>query len=345
MAGVRRQGLAQTLAELRDRISQMTQRKGIGESNTKAVLIEPLLSRLGWDLEDIDEVSREYKRKRQDNPVDYALMVRREPCLFVEAKALRVDLSDRKWLSQTLGYATVVGVEWCVLTNGDEYRIYNAHAPVDIEEKLFRSVKISDDGQSRYTEQTLALLSKAEMGKRLIDEMWRRYFIDKRVKTAFEGVIQDEDRRIASLVRSRATDLKPKEILDSLGRAEIRIDFLEEPSNDDNGNGGPPKPTRSKGKGQEHPIDLIQGGMLSAPVEIEGIFRGTHLQATIEEDGQVVFDGETHKSLSAAAVAAKQSVSGKRHASNGWNFWWCHDPKTGKLVKLLDLRERYREGK
>ncbi len=43
--------------------------------------------------------------------------------LFVEAKDLGKDLSDRKWISQILGYATVVGAEWCVLTNGDEYRI------------------------------------------------------------------------------------------------------------------------------------------------------------------------------------------------------------------------------
>ena len=35
----------------------------------------------------------------------------REPKLFVEAKDLAKDLSGREWTSQTLGYATGVGVE------------------------------------------------------------------------------------------------------------------------------------------------------------------------------------------------------------------------------------------
>jgi hypothetical protein len=36
------------------------------------------------------------------------------PLLFIEAKAIEKDFTDRKWISQILGYATVVGLEWCV---------------------------------------------------------------------------------------------------------------------------------------------------------------------------------------------------------------------------------------
>jgi hypothetical protein len=104
--------LAETLPRLRKRIQEIRDRNGnVGEQNTKAALVDPLLSALGWDIEDIDEVSREYKRKSQDNPVDSALFMLRSPRLFVEAKGLEKDLRDRKWISQVLGYATVVGVE------------------------------------------------------------------------------------------------------------------------------------------------------------------------------------------------------------------------------------------
>src|SRR5688572_12418857 len=145
MAKSTRQNLTNVLPKLRKRIQRIQNRsENVGEQNTKAALIDPLLAALGWDVEDIDEVSREYRRKSQDNPVDYALFMLRSPRLFVEAKGLEKDLSDRKWISQVLGYATVVGVEWCVLTNGDEYRLYNAHAPVDVEQKLFRVVRISN---------------------------------------------------------------------------------------------------------------------------------------------------------------------------------------------------------
>ncbi len=79
--------MTNVLPRLRKRIQKIKNRKeSIGEQNTKAALIDPLLSALGWDVEDIDEVSREYRRKSQDNPVDYALFMLRSPRLFVEAK-------------------------------------------------------------------------------------------------------------------------------------------------------------------------------------------------------------------------------------------------------------------
>jgi hypothetical protein len=87
----------------------------------------------------------------------------------VEAKALEKDLNDRKSISQILGYATVVGVEWCALTNGDEYRIYNSRATVDMEEKPFRVIQFSDPAQVEYTLDTLDLLSISKMGEKLIN--------------------------------------------------------------------------------------------------------------------------------------------------------------------------------
>ena len=114
--------LDETLSRIAERISKYAQR-GLGEQNTKASLIEPLLAALGWDVQDPDEVHREYKKKSKDKPVDYALKVVREPRLLIEAKGLGQNLSDRRWVSQVLSYAVVVGVEWCVLTDG------NANSP------------------------------------------------------------------------------------------------------------------------------------------------------------------------------------------------------------------------
>jgi hypothetical protein len=97
MPNTTRQMLTGVLPKLRKRIEKIQNRnESIGEQNTKAALIDPLLAALGWDVEDIDEVSREYRRKSQDNPVDYALFMLRSPRLFVEAKGLEKDLSDRR---------------------------------------------------------------------------------------------------------------------------------------------------------------------------------------------------------------------------------------------------------
>jgi hypothetical protein len=221
-----RQTLSDTLLRVRNRINQIKDRKEtIGEQNTKSTLIDPILSALEWNLEELDEVRREYRRKPQDNPVDYALFMLRSPCLFVEAKALEKDLNDRKWISQVLGYATVVGVEWCVLTNGDEYRIYNSHATVDIEQKLFRTIHLSNSAQEEYTLGTLGLLSKSKMGEKLITILWKAHFVDYWVKMALDNIVRNEDGVLTRLVRKNSPGLSRSEIRDSLKRVDIRVDF------------------------------------------------------------------------------------------------------------------------
>jgi hypothetical protein len=62
------------LATVRDRIATH-QRQNIGEQDTKAALIVPVLRSLGWDLEDLEDVKLEYKRLSTDNPVDYGLFL------------------------------------------------------------------------------------------------------------------------------------------------------------------------------------------------------------------------------------------------------------------------------
>jgi predicted type IV restriction endonuclease len=288
MTETTRQKVAAALLRLRKRINQVrTRKESIGEQNTKATLIDPLLSALEWDLEELDEVSREYKRKPQDNPVDYALFILRSPRLFVEAKDLDKDLNDRKWISQTLGYATVVGVEWCVLTNGDEYRIYNAHAPVDVEEKLFRSIRISNPSQDEYILDTLDLLSKDKMGENLINVLWKAHFIDRHVKTAVEELFRDEDKRLINLIRKKTPELSPVEIRESLKRADIQLDFpmITVPRQLPGA-----KPLRKKIQLGVKVSDLIQTGLLNPPLELEQKYIGVRLKATVQQDGNIVSD-------------------------------------------------------
>jgi predicted type IV restriction endonuclease len=171
-------------------------------------LIDPILIALGWDLQEIDESRREYKRKPQDNPVDYALFLNRTECLFIEAKSLEKDLADRKWIGQNLGYATVVGVRWCTLTNGDEYRIYNSHAAVDVEQKLFRSVRVSDAANAAYVIETLHLLSKQQMQGRLLDELWKVHFIDGNVSRSIEALLANEDHGLIPCLRHRSKGVR-----------------------------------------------------------------------------------------------------------------------------------------
>jgi hypothetical protein len=212
-----------TLTTVRERVAKY-QRPGIGEQDTKAALIVPVLRALGWDVEDLDEVKLEYRRRSSDNPVDYALFVSRTARLFVEAKALGANLGDPKWANQMLGYAMAAGVEWVALTDGNEYRIYNSHAAVPVEQKLFRRVAVTDP--NTQPQDTLALLSKAQMADHLIDELWKAHFIDRQIRATLEELFGTEpDPSLVRLIRSRIPALSPSEVRAGLGRLRATFDF------------------------------------------------------------------------------------------------------------------------
>jgi hypothetical protein len=224
-----RRALSETLAKVRTRIRQLHERGDrVGEEDTKAIVIEPVLAALGWQLDELDEVRREYRFKSQDGPVGYALLVFGQPRLFVEAKALGMPL-DRRCASQIIGYALVVGVGWCLLTNGDEYRLYNSHALVDVEEKLFRTMRLSAAEQEAPCLETLELFAKERMGETELDALWESQFVDRHVKAALEELFSGEDPGLGRFIHRKAPELSLSEVRESLRRANIHVRFPEVP--------------------------------------------------------------------------------------------------------------------
>jgi hypothetical protein len=343
--------LQRTLADVGERIARYRGSR-IGEQNTKVALVTPVLRALGWDVEDLEEVQLEYRRKSGDRPVDYALLLQREPILFIEAKALDENLDDRKWASQIISYAAVAGVEWVVLTNGDEYRIYNAHAPVPVEDKLFRGLHIS--ANSAETVEALRLLTKAELRKKSLATLWRAQTIDNRVRQAVKALFEPEPSPWLVGRLTRALDgLTQGDVKAALSRARITLDFPPaEP-------GGIPvtgQRVRNEGRaGAEMPAsydvtvkDLLDGGFIRPGAELRKRYLGHDVTATVEPDGRVRFGDEVYNSLSIAAGAARVAVKGsppdgrRYYQTNGWTFWEC-EAGAGEWHPIDDLRQRYIE--
>lgn len=360
------QMLAARVAELRDRILRVRKRgEPVGEEDTKRVFVNPLLQALGWDIHDLDEVKNQYRHRSQDNPVDYALFMLRTPCLFVEAKPLNASLDDRKWTSQTIGYAATAGVEWCVLTNGDEYRLYNAHAPVDADEKLFRKVCLSDETSDALTTETLDLLSKSKMEEKRLNVLWKAHFVDRRVKAALEWLIQNQDPRLVRMLHKKTSGLTDGDIRHSLKRADVQVGFpvtsgsAETPEEQGESRRRKTRPSRKRGgkeggeRKRKHITysctlkDLIVAGLLSPPFELEATWRKQRFTGVVEKDGSVTFQDRPYLSLSVSGGMARNIASGPPpdgrayYQTNGWTFWKYRDNKTGKLEVVDVLRQRY----
>ncbi|MGQ0615006.1 MAG: type I restriction enzyme HsdR N-terminal domain-containing protein [Planctomycetaceae bacterium] len=348
------ESLDQTLAGLRVKIGKYRGRRPLNEENTKGTLVEPVLRALGWDVEDPEEVDREYRAESRDKPVDYALLLTRKPRLLVEAKALGHNLDDRRWVNQIMGYAVVAGVKWMVLTNGDEYRIYNTHADVKADEKLFRTVRVSEP--SALLSPTLALLAKDHLQENRLEVLWRAQFVDQQVKEAIGRMLRvDTEDVVVRWLAKHTKNLSDSEIRESLGRCRLSLDFPEVADVADPGRRGHRDRDSGirvlPGKRRPEPAqdvtlrDLIDSGVLKAPVDLVKPYKGRELNARVENDGTVSWSGRSFASLSTAGAAARASVLGIRSeaewpATNGWTFWRCAD-ETGRLVDLDVIRKRY----
>jgi predicted transport protein len=162
------------------------------EANTKAVLIEPVLAALGWDLSDFAQVDREYCV--YDNTfLDYALKVDGKPHLFVEAKAVGKPLENKSFIAQTVNYANNEGVLWCVLTNGLSYRIYKTNEPVAMGDKLLFSVDLADaqNGKAADVLKSLRRISREAVGDGELDRWGEAIFADIRVRDALAKIASD----------------------------------------------------------------------------------------------------------------------------------------------------------
>lgn len=91
------------------------------EEAVKQGIILPTLQTLGWNVFNTDEVRPEYSTGK--GRVDYALLLKSSPTVFIEAKKVGANLSDEHQ-EQLLNYAFHEGVKLAVLTNGTTWEFY-----------------------------------------------------------------------------------------------------------------------------------------------------------------------------------------------------------------------------
>jgi predicted type IV restriction endonuclease len=339
---------------IKDVVARIARYRGsvFNEQDTKAALIEPILEALGWDTRDPEQVRREFKSNPKDNPVDYALLHMRQPRLMVEAKGLGEALDDQKWVGQMLGYAAVGGALWCVLTNGEEYRIYNATAPVAAADKLLCKMRLTSSPIEEMT-LLLSLIARANLGENRIEVLWKTQHIDRKVGAVLQEAFATPDRRLVALVRSRESGLAPKDVLNSLRRLVVRVEqpplqFPTGRAKSPKGTPSVPQAARTKkpraGESRRtFGVDLatlIGAGLLTPPLRLYRRYKGKVLEARLLPDGQVEFGGKVYRSCSTAAEEARGSITGRRMNTNGWSFWQF-DAGPGKPTTLETVRAGY----
>src|SRR5471030_1820617 len=71
------------------------------EANTKALLIEPMLSALGWDTTSLDHVLRDWT-VHDSSSIDYALRIDESNAMLAEARAVSESLDDQSFTARVV---------------------------------------------------------------------------------------------------------------------------------------------------------------------------------------------------------------------------------------------------
>ncbi len=100
------------------------ERKGMNENATRQGYILPLFRALGWNVDNVNEVSPEEKVSR--GFVDFSFRISGIPRFFLETKKASEDLNDPRWVQQAIDYAWTKSVTWALLSDFEGLRVFNA---------------------------------------------------------------------------------------------------------------------------------------------------------------------------------------------------------------------------
>jgi len=180
----------------------------VTEAATKALLVEPLLHAMGF--EGLDDIEWEHHVKASGEHIDYVLRVAGDPVIAVEAKSFGTDLAD-KHAAQVVQYATVEGIDWCLLTNGRELRVFNCGLKGDLAAKHVIDLDLLAE-QAADALDVLILFSKEGMANQDGLKRWMR------------EVVLDRALRLVVLDSHSATTLQLAETT----RAKTGLDLTSE---------------------------------------------------------------------------------------------------------------------
>lgn len=105
------------------------ERKGMNEHATRQGFILPMFRALGWDIDNVNEVSPEEKVSR--GFVDFSFRLGGVPRYFLETKKLDEDLNKLQWVQQAIDYAWTKSVTWALLSDFEGLIVFNAEAKAD----------------------------------------------------------------------------------------------------------------------------------------------------------------------------------------------------------------------
>jgi hypothetical protein len=174
------------------------------EAATKQTIVLRILSFLGWDTFNIDEVHPEYSVGGKK--VDYSLRYNNYNKVFIEVKKVAEDLEKHQ--EQLLNYSFQEGAKLAILTNGITWWFYLPLHEGSWEQRKFYTIEIYDQISEDITQKFIEFLSKGNVisgeaiknGEHIYKSKQTSTLIKETLPKAWNKLIRESDELLIELL-------------------------------------------------------------------------------------------------------------------------------------------------
>ena len=180
----------------------------LDEASTKQGIVLSVLSKLGWDSFNVDEVVPEYAVG--ERKVDYALRLRGSNKVFIEVKRPIEELEKHQ--DQLLDYSFREGVKLAVLTNGSGWWFYLPLNEGSWEQRKFYTIDLVEQEPGEVSSRLVDFLSKQavetekalENAQVVYKSRQKTNVIREALPRAWDKVVSEADEPLIELLASTA---------------------------------------------------------------------------------------------------------------------------------------------
>jgi hypothetical protein len=196
--------MEEKLVTLVDQLKSDKRLASFDEAATKQIVLLRVLSLLGWDTFNIDEVLPEYSVGSQK--VDYSLRHKNVNKVFIEVKKVGEDLEKHQ--EQLLNYSFKEGTKLAILTNGISWRFYLPLYEGSWDQRKFYTIEIYDQDSEDIVGKFKDYLSKENVlsgkstqnAEAVYKSKQKEYLVSGTLPKAWNKLISEPDELLIELI-------------------------------------------------------------------------------------------------------------------------------------------------
>lgn len=181
------------------------------EEATKQGAVLPVLSALGWDCFNIQEVIPEFSIG--NGRIDYCLKVNHKNAVFIEVKRATEDLERHE--KQLLEYSFNFGVDIAVLTNGLTWWFYLPLLGGNWQQRKFISIDLRQqkiENSTSYlkdflSKETISNGSAVKKAKEVKESREKNKLIEKAIPDAWKQLLEEPDEMLLEIFADKVEGL------------------------------------------------------------------------------------------------------------------------------------------